>query len=82
MDRHLEEMKRLKSALAVAKKRLEAVTQNDPVVAQLQEHNGIGTPQIAPLSTDPIPRPPRCRSTHAAEIQTESNPAMRKPKSR
>lgn len=43
MDRHLEEMKRLKSALAVTKKRLEAVTKNDPVVAQLQEHNGIGS---------------------------------------
>ena len=42
LDQHLEDLKRLKSALAVTKKRLEAVTKNDPVVKQLLEYDGIG----------------------------------------
>ena len=46
------------------------------------EHNGSGMPNSDALSSGQIPLPPKCRSTTAGEMNTDSNPATRKPNSR
>ena len=47
-----------------------------------QEQRGRGMPKTVALITGQIPRPPRCRSTVSAEINTESSPATKNPNNR
>ncbi len=45
----------------------------------LHEQSGSGIPSKVAFTTGPRPLPPRCRSVHSGEIQTDIKPASANP---